>query len=126
MKLSTRLYLLSVLAVAGVSAQAACVYPQAPQSLPNGATATKEQMLAGQAAVKEYQKGVEGTYLPCLDQEKAAAIAALDTTDAEYAQKKQAIEVVHGKKNNAAIDELQAVASRWNEEIKAYQTAQKK
>jgi len=126
MKLSTRLYLLSVLAVAGVSAQAACVYPQAPQSLPNGATATKEQMLAGQAAVKEYQKGVEGTYLPCLDQEKAAAIAALDTTDAEYAQKKQAIEVVHGKKNNAAIDELQAVASRWNEEIKAYQAAQKK
>ena len=126
MKLSTRLYLLSVLAVAGVSAQAACVYPQAPQSLPNGATATKEQMLAGQAAVKEYQKGVEGTYLPCLDQEKAAAIAALDTTDAEYAQKKQAIEVLHGKKNNAAIDELQAVASRWNEEIKAYQTAQKK
>ena len=126
MKLSTRLYLLSVLAVAGVSAQAACVYPQAPQSLPNGATATKEQMLAGQAAVKEYQKGVEGTYLPCLDQEKAAAIAALDTTDAEYAQKKQAIEVLHGKKNNAAIDELQAVASRWNEEIKAYQAAQKK
>lgn len=126
MKLSTRLYLISVLAVFGVSAQAACVYPQAPQSLPNGATATKEQMLAGQTSVKEYQKGVEGTYLPCLDQEKAAAIAALDTTDPEYAQKKQSIEVLHGKKNNAAIDELQAVASRWNEEIKAYQTAQKK
>jgi hypothetical protein len=126
MKLSTRLYLLSVLAVSGVTAQAACVYPQAPQSLPNGATATKEQMLAGQASVKEYQKGVEGTYLPCLDQEKAAAIAALDATDPEYAQKKQAIEVLHGKKNNAAIDELQAVASRWNEEIKAYQAAQKK
>ena len=33
---------------------------------------------------------------------------------------------MHAKKNNAAIDELQAVATRFNEEIKAYSAAQKK
>jgi hypothetical protein len=126
MKLSTRLSLIAVLLASGAAANAACVYPQAPQQFPNGATATKEQMLAVQASVKEYQKAVEGVYLPCLDKEKSDATAALNPSDPEYAQKKAALDEVHAKKNNAAIDELQAVATRFNEEIKAYSAAQKK
>ena len=70
MKLSTRISLVAVLLASGVSAQAACVYPQAPQNLPNGATSTKDQMLAAQATIKEYSKSVQETYLPCLEQEK--------------------------------------------------------
>jgi hypothetical protein len=122
MKLSTRISILTVLLASGVSAHAACVYPQAPQSFPNGATATKDQMLAAKATVSEYQTAVEGTYLPCLDQEKAAALAALDLNDPEYAKKKLAVEDVHAKKYNAAVDELQAVAARFNDEIKAYKS----
>jgi hypothetical protein len=126
MKFTTRLSLVAVLLASGTAAQAACVYPQAPQQLPNGTKATKDQMLAAQTSVKEYQKAVEGTYLPCLDAEKSEALAALNPSDPEYAQKKAALEEVHAKKNNAAIDELQAVATRFNEEIKAYSAAQKK
>ena len=126
MKLSTRISLVAVLLASGVSAQAACVYPQAPQGLPNGASATKEQMLAAQGTVKEYSKAVQETYLPCLEQEKGTTIAALDATDPEYAQKKTAIETVQAKKHNAALDELTALAARWSEEIKAYTAAQKK
>lgn len=126
MKLSTRISLVSVLLAAGVTAQAACVYPQAPQSLPSGATATKDQMLASQASIKEYSKTVQETYLPCLEQEKNAAVAALDPADPEYAQKKKTLEEVQAKKHNAALDELTAVASNWSEEIKAYNAAQKK
>ncbi|NJD31567.1 MAG: hypothetical protein FIB04_06750 [Gammaproteobacteria bacterium] len=126
MKISTRLSLLAVLLASGVSAHAACVYPQAPTKFPNGATATKDEMLAAQKSVKEYQAAVEGTYLPCLEQEKNAAVAALDPADPDLANKKQSIEAVWAKKNNAAVDELQAVAAHFNDEIKAYSAAQKK
>lgn len=125
MKMSTRLSLLAVMLASGISAHAACVYPQAPTTFPNGATATKEDMLAAQKSIKEYQAAVEGTYLPCLDQEKNAAVAALDPNDPDYAKKKASIEEVQVKKNNAAVDELQAVATRFNEEIKAYSAAHK-
>jgi hypothetical protein len=126
MKLSTTLLALPLLLACGAAAAAACVYPQAPQSLPNGNQATKEEMLAAQGVVKEYKKNVEEVYLPCLEQEKTAAVAALDTMDAEYTAKVAAIDAVHAKKHNAALDELTALAARWNEERKAYSAAQTK
>ena len=77
-------------------------------------------MKAANAQVKEYSKNVQEVYLPCLEQEKNEAIAALDSTDAEYAAKKASIESIQAKKHNAALDELQALATRWNSEIRAF------
>jgi hypothetical protein len=125
MKRSPALLLPMLLLTAAV-ASADCVYPQAPQSLPNGAQATKDAMLAAQAQVKEYSAAVQETYLPCLEKEKTDSIAGLDNMDPEYTAKKTAIEVVHAKKHNAALDELQAIAGRWSEELKAYKTASQK
>ena len=104
----------------GFAANAACVYPQAPQSVPNGKTATKDEMMAAQAAIKAYRDQVEQVYLVCLEKEKADSIAALDSADEQYAQKKASIEDIQAKKNNAAVDELTALATRWSEEIKAF------
>ena len=126
MKLTTHAYLVSLMLLSATAADAACVYPQAPQAVPNGAKATKDEMLAGQASIKEYSKSVQETYLPCLEQEKVESLAALDPADPEYAAKKTAIEAVHAKKHNAALDELQAVAGRWSEEIKAFSAQSKK
>ena len=126
MKLSTHASIVSLMLLSATAADAACVYPQAPQAIPNGGTATKEQMLAGQAAIKEYSKTVQETYLPCLEQEKNESLAALDPADPEFQQKKTAIEAVHAKKHNAALDELQAVAGHWSEEIKAFNAQSKK
>jgi hypothetical protein len=118
--------LLTLLLATSAGAHAACVYPQAPTEFPNGATATKEQMLAAQSVVKEYSKGVQETYLACLEQETRELIAGLDSTDPEYAQKKAGIEAMQAKKHNAALDELTAVAGRWSEELKAFNAASKK
>jgi hypothetical protein len=126
MKLSTALLVVPLLLATGATARAACVYPQAPQALPNGAQATKEEMLAAQGEVKQYSKTVQETYLPCLEQEKNESLAALDAMDPEYTQKKTAIESMHAKKHNAALDELQAVAGRWSEEIKAFSAKDQK
>jgi hypothetical protein len=115
-----------MLAVTGLAqAQTACVYPQAPQTFPDGATAPKEDMVAGQASIKTYATAVQETYLPCLEKEKVDSIAKLDAADEAYAQKKLALEEIHAKKHNAALDELQAVADRWKEEITEYKARDK-
>jgi hypothetical protein len=126
MKRSASLLALPLLLALGAGADAACVYPQAPQTLPNGSQATKDEMLAAQAQVKDYSKTVQEVYLPCLEAEKNESIAALDNMDPEYTQKKANVESMHAKKHNAALDELQAVADRWSVELKAYSAAQKK
>ena len=120
MKILTAVAAVPFLLAMGATAEAACTYPQAPQSLPNGATATKEEMLTAQGGVKDYVKAVQETYLTCLDQEKASAVAALDSTDPEYTQKKAALEAITAKKHNSALDELEAFVSRWNAEKKAF------
>jgi hypothetical protein len=125
MKRSSALLALPVLLAIAAGARADCVYPQAPQSLPNGAKATKDEMIAAQAVVKDYSKTVQEVYLPCLDKEKVDSIAALDSADPEYAAKKSAIESMQAKKHNAALDELTSVADRWNQERKAFTAAAK-
>lgn len=122
----TSALLLPMLLLSAAVANADCAYPQAPQALPNGAKAAKEDMLAAQAQVKEYSAAVQETYLPCLEKEKTDSLAALDAMDPQYTARKTAIEDVHAKKHNAALDELQAIAGRWSEELKAYKTASQK
>jgi hypothetical protein len=125
MKISTAVALVPFLLALCATAEAACVYPQAPQSLPNGATSAAEQMKAANAEVVAYRNTVQETYLPCLEQEKNDAIAALDNMDPDYTNKKTTIEAIHAKRHNAALDELQAVATRWNGEIKAFKEKDK-
>lgn len=117
---TTALFALPALLALGAAAQADCAYPQAPTDIPNGAKATKDQMLAAQGKIKAYRAAVEETYLPCLEKEKNDSLATLDAADPEYATKKGAIEAIHAKKHNAALDELTAVAGQWSEEIKAF------
>ena len=125
MKRSSAL-LLPMLLLGATVASADCVYPQAPQSLPNGSKAAKDEMIAAQAQVKEYSAAVQETYLPCLEKEKVDYLGALDNMDPDYTKKKNAIDEVHAKKHNAALDELQAVAARWSDELKAYKAAGQK
>ena len=120
MKISTALIVAPFLLAASAAVQAACVYPQAPQALPNGSSATKEEMLAAQGTVKEYVKSVQETYLPCLDKERTDATTALDNMDPDFTTKKASIDAIHAKKHNAALDELQAFVDRWNAEKKAF------
>ena len=124
MKLLTSLAIAPFLLAASVAAEAACVYPQPPQTLPNGSSATKEEMLAAQGLVKEYVKNVQETYLPCLETERTEATGALDNMDPEFTAKKTSIDAIHAKKHNAALDELQAFVDRWNAEKKAFSDKQ--
>src|ERR1700733_5370130 len=94
-------------ALAAGAAYADCPYPAAPAKIPDGATATLEEMLAGQKAVKE-------------DIAKAG--------DQLKPQQKADMQKIEAQKHNAAVDQLQSVADRFNEQIKVFKarTADKK
>lgn len=96
------------------SAAFACDYP-ARAELPNGATASKEEMLAGQRSVKDFMAAMEA-YLSCIDTEEKDAVAALEISDEEKASR----EANFTKRYNAAVEEMELVAAKFNEEVRAY------
>jgi hypothetical protein len=97
----------------------ACDYPNRAK-IPNGATASTEQMLAGQKSVKEYMAAMD-EYLACIDSEEKEAIESADgANDEELARRK----VTTDKKYNAAVDEMELLAAQFNEEVRAYKAAQ--
>jgi signal recognition particle subunit SEC65 len=97
-------------------AQADCAYPRAPDTPPDGNTATKDQMIAAKHDFDRYN-GEMNSYLDCLKLEMDAA-APKDPKKPTADEKKQAAILV--QKNNAAVDELQAVVGRFNEQLKIY------
>jgi hypothetical protein len=104
-------------ALAAGPAYADCPYPAAPSKIPDGATATMEDMLAGQKAVKEYDKAI-GEYVACIDKEvKDSEAKAGDQLKPEQ---KADMEKVETQKHNAAIDQEQSVADRFNEQVKVF------
>jgi hypothetical protein len=112
-------------AAAAAPVYAECPYPQAPTKIPDGATATLEEMVAGQKAVGAYQKAIND-YTACIDKELDDAIAK--GGDKLKPEQKADMQRVEAQKHNAAVDQLQAIADRFNEQVKVYKarTADKK
>ena len=87
-----------------------CGYPR-EVSVPDGTSATTDQMVAGQEAVKVYMAEMEA-YLACLDAEVAA--------EAETEEQTEEAKALHVKRYNAAVDSMESVAARFNDEVRAY------
>lgn len=121
-----KIRMLSGLMLAGLLAtgyaNAECIYPKAPTGMPDGKTATEDEMLAGMKAVKEYNAAVTA-YLNCLETEMQARIqeAGPDAPEDQIVQ----IKSIHSKRHNAAVEELEAHAGRFNEEVREYKARSK-
>ncbi len=98
-------------------AYADCPYPAAPAKIPDGASATMEEMIAGQKAVQAYDKAIN-EYVACIDNELKDSIAKAG--DKLKPEQKADMEKVEAQKHNAAIDQEQSVADRFNEQVKAF------
>ena len=103
-------------------AQAECVYPKAPASIPDGRTATETEMVTGMKAVKEYNAQVTA-YLSCLDMQMQTDITSAGTEAAPEAIAQ--IKAINAKRHNAAVEELESHAARFNEQVKAYKARDK-
>lgn len=95
----------------------ACEYPQSP-NMPNGSTASKEEMVAGQKEVKGYIKQLED-YQACIVEEEEAARAGMGELEAEDIKQREDLLT---KKFNAAHDEMLKVAAAFNDELKEFQS----
>jgi hypothetical protein len=101
-------------------AQATCTYPRAPDHIPDGNTASKEEMIAGKNEVSRYNTEMNA-YLDCIKLEIDAATPK-DPSKLSKDEKAKADEQqkMLTQKNNAAVDELQAVVGKFNDQLKAY------
>ncbi|HEX2138754.1 MAG TPA: hypothetical protein VHG33_03470 [Woeseiaceae bacterium] len=95
----------------------ACDYPDKP-TLPNGSSASKEEMIDGQKDVNAYIKELE-SYQECLVEEEEAARAEMGELEPEALQQREALLT---KKYNAAHDEMLKAAADFNAELKEYQS----
>ncbi|MDE0753446.1 MAG: hypothetical protein OSB26_02210 [Woeseiaceae bacterium] len=98
----------------------ACDYPTRVM-VPNGNTATKEDMLTGQKGVKTYVAEME-VYLECIIAEEKTARDTLGALEPEQEQER---EDMVNKKYNAAVDEMERLAAQFNSEVQAYNAQDK-
>lgn len=96
----------------------ACDRPDKP-TVPNGAEADMEQMIAGQTAVKEFV-AAGNTFIECLEAEEKATSAGADKDDANAVAAAEAANAERVKVHNAVVDEMTTIAGEWKESMTAY------
>jgi hypothetical protein len=114
MKILPTIAMLAAFAAAG-SAYANCAIPDATVPIPDGATATKEEMLTAHRAVVAFDAAVKA-YTDCLAQDLTDRIAA--------GGDKTKLPAEYTKLNDAQVDKVQQLADKFNTELKAYKAAQ--
>ena len=92
-------------------AAAACEAPS-PVAMPDGATSTRDQMLAAQAQVKAYQASMN-EFIACIDSE----------LDAQGEQAPDEFKQLMVARHNTAVAEMEGVAASFNEQLRAFRSA---
>lgn len=87
-------------------AQAGCTLPPAPSKVPDGNTATESEMVAAMQTLKRYNTDVSN-YVKCLE---------FEATQNRLSREDQA------RQHNAAIDGLQVIAAKFNEQVRLFKT----
>lgn len=116
----TRLTLALIALAASGAAQATCIYPRSPDKLPDGATATYDEMVAGQKVVQQFNEDINA-YNACLDLE----MESLEKSGTYDENRLKELRAIQAKKNNAAVDEVQSVADRFNEQLRVFKARDK-
>jgi hypothetical protein len=115
MKALPPLLLLAVIAVG--PAYADCTYPKSPDKLPDGATATRADMMTAQKQMQAYNDAVK-KYQDCLQADYDAAVHKAG--DSLKKEQKDSMYKIMVQKSNSAQDEVEALTQRFNEQIRAY------
>ena len=97
----------------------ACDYPERPD-IPDGTTATKDQMLEASGKVKEYLANVD-TFLTCIEEAEKEAIASMESLSEEERQQEMQRRGDRLDKRFAAANEEKAlVGEMFNQQVRAY------
>jgi len=102
-------------------AHAACTAPTNEVKIPNGNTATMDEMLAAKKAIQENNAVVE-TYTQCLKAEQEAKLAAGGPDMKDEAKVK--ISTEYANLQNIEVEKLQKLADQFNVEVRAFKAKQ--
>jgi len=114
MKKITQSALGAVLILASITAFS-CDYPTRP-FIPDGATASKDELLAAKNGVQEFLASVD-EYLQCVELEHEAALAALDNPTPE---KQKELNKSLDRQFDAVNEEKAMVGEQFNQQVRAY------
>jgi len=98
----------------------ACDYPERP-AIPDGSTASKDDMMAAKNDVSTFLAGVD-EYLTCIESSEKAAVAEMENPDPAELQRR---DDMLSKKFDAANDEKALVGEEFNQQVRAYNAARK-
>jgi uncharacterized Rossmann fold enzyme len=112
--------IIALMAAMAGPVHAGCAAPDPKITIPDGAKATLDEMLAAKKAVTDYNAAVEA-YNSCLNLEQDAAIAARGDNITQEERKQ--IDKDYAERSNTEVNKLQAVADQLNVQIKAYKAA---
>jgi len=115
MKLSIATAAVVLLMAAPVYAD--CPYPAPPDKIPDGNTATLNEMVTVKKQVSDYDAAI-GVYLDCIKQEHEDAVAK--GGDKLTDKQKQDLDHMETSRHNAAVAQLQSIADRFNEQVRVY------
>jgi hypothetical protein len=133
--------LLLLFALLSMAAHAECIRPSKPATLPDGNTATRDEMVAANKLIKQYSANM-AVYLECLVpefQENKMKLYANTAVGDAYARASPAdrlkilsslncsgecerlsTELLH--ENNAAVDEMEGVVNQFNEQLRVFKS----
>lgn len=98
----------------------ACDYPERPE-IPDGATASKEELLTAKDAVGTFLAEVD-TYLTCIETAEKEAVDALEDPDPDDLKRR---DEMLSSKFDAANEEKALVGEQFNQQVRAYNAARK-
>jgi hypothetical protein len=88
--------IISIMTLQAVAVSATCKQPDAPPTAPNGETASREEMLAAQAALKAYNTAVS-QYTQCMQKDGGSEVEL-----------------------NRIVNQLEKLAVRFNAELRKF------
>lgn len=100
-----------------------CVSPGAAPTVPDGKTASKEEMITGSQAVRQYNVDTSA-YLECMDARDADMEAleqqAAKNKDSDRVKEIRETRAERLKERNAAFERLDKAAADFNEAVRDY------
>jgi hypothetical protein len=115
MKLLIAAAALAALTVGPVRAD--CPYPSPPDKMPDGNTASLNDMMTTKKAVSDYDAAIS-VYLDCIKHEHEDALAK--GGDKLNDKQKADLDHIETQRHNAAVAQLQSIADRFNEQVRMY------
>ena len=106
---------MAVILLGAVAAEASCVAPEPPRTLPDGSTATYEDMLDAHRTVRAFDDDVRRFTL-CLELELKDLVADERLEE----DMKNDLRELYVRRNDAAIDEAEYVVERFNEQLRIF------